>query len=106
MSRQKNRLWDHEIKLLNVTTTLNENGFETEETTEVLLYANSLPVHSSEFYQSSKEGYIIAKVFEIHSIEFEGQKLLKYEDEIYRIKRSYDADEFIELSCERRDNTL
>ena len=102
---RRNRSWDYEIKLISVTKTLNENGFEEETSEEISVFANRLPVHSSEFYQSSKEGYIIAQVFEIHSIEYDGQTSLKYEGDVYNIKRPYDTGEYIELSCERRDDT-
>lgn len=105
MAQQRNRSWDSEIQLISVTKTLNENGFEEETSEGISVFANRLPVHSSEFYQSSKEGYIIAQVFEIHSIEYDGQTVLEYEGERYNVKRSYDTGEYIELSCERRDDT-
>lgn len=100
------RSWDHEIELFNMIKTPNANGYEVETPgPSTFVLANRLPVHSSEFYQSSKEGYIISQVLEIHSIEYEGQTTLKYEGDVYNIKRPYDTGEYIELSCERRDDT-
>jgi SPP1 family predicted phage head-tail adaptor len=97
------RTWDHEIQLLKVVKTTDADGFPKEETTETTVLANKLPVRSAEFYQASQAGYSIQQTFEINSIEYEGQEDLRFENNVYKIRRTYEKDDFIELSCERRD---
>lgn len=98
--------WDNEIQLINVINGKDTDGFPVETTTEITVLSNRLPVHSAEFYNSSKEGYIISQIFEIHSFEYSGETQLNYEGSLYRIRRVYDKGEYIELSCERVDDSF
>lgn len=97
--------WSDVIKLVSVTEGVDEDGFPLN--TELIssdIFANKLPVRSSEFYQASQAGYVISLVFRIRSIDYNGEESLVYEDETYRVVRTYDKGEFIELSCEKRDD--
>lgn len=98
------KTWDDEIILISVSNGVDEDGFPTDGVPiETSVMANRLPVNSSEFYQSNKEGYTISEAFEIHTIEYNGEQSLMFEDDSYRIRRTYRKDEYTELFCERRD---
>jgi SPP1 family predicted phage head-tail adaptor len=96
------RTWDNEIQLISVVKTTDADGYPVEEMTETTVLANKLPVRSSEYYAASQAGYLIEKTFEINSIEYDGQEDLRFENEVYRIVRTYEKDDFIELYCEKR----
>lgn len=99
--------WSDVISLISITEGKDADGFPINvEIVRDNIFASRLPVHSTEFYSASKEGYIISKVFKIRAIDFEGEESLVHENERYRIKRPYDKGEFIELSCERRDDSF
>ena len=101
------KTWDDEIILVSTSKDVDEDGFPIDEKpVETTVMVNRLPVNSSEFYQSNKEGYTISEAFEVHTIEYNGEQSLIFEDEKYRIRRTYRKDEYTELYCERNDGRL
>lgn len=98
------QLWDYDISLMSTVDTVDEDGFPTGETSiPISVMANRLSVNSSEFYQSNNQGFVIAEVFEIHSIEYNGEETLLFDGDNYRIRRTFPKGEYIELYCEKRD---
>lgn len=98
------KTWDDEIILISVSSGVDEDGFPTDGVPiKTSVMANRLPVNSSEFYQSSKEGYIISEAFEIHTIEYKGEQSLTFEGDSYQIRRTFRKDDYTELYCERSD---
>lgn len=96
--------WSNVIKLVSIGEGTDEDGFPAKvEVTGDDIFASELPVKSSEFYQASQAGYLIAKTFKLRSADYQGEKSLVFEEESYRIVRTYGKGEFIELSCEKRD---
>lgn len=96
--------WSDVIKLVSIGEGTDEDGFPADvEVVSKDIFANKLPVKSSEFYQASQAGYLIAATFKLRSIDYEGEESLIFEEDLYRIVRTYDKGEFIELSCEKRD---
>lgn len=96
--------WSDVIKLVSIGEGKDKDGFPADvEVVSEDVFANKLPVRSSEFYQASQAGYLIAATFEIRSIEYQGEESLIFEEDPYRIVRTYDKGEFVELSCEKRD---
>lgn len=96
--------WSDVINLVSIDKNNDEDGFPVQ--VEVIgedIFANKLPVKSSEFYQASQAGYLITLTIEIRSIDYQGEESLIFEGNPYRIVRTYDKGEFIELSCEKRD---
>jgi head-tail adaptor len=95
--------WSDTVSLIGITEGTDAEGFPSNiEVTRAGIFANKLPVHSNEFYQASQAGYKIEKVFQVRTIDYEGEESLNYENEVYRIVRTYDKGEYIELSCEKR----
>lgn len=98
------RLWDYDIDLISIVNGVDEEGFPVvEDSLPTSVMANRLSVNSSEFYQSNNQGFIISEVFEIHSMEYNGEENLMFEGKKYRIRRTFRKDEYIELYCEKRD---
>ena len=97
--------WSDVVYLIALEQGVDDDGFETTVPVKSdAIYANKLPVYSNEFYQSAQVGITISKVFQIRSIEFSGQESLEHEGNAYRIRRVFDKGEFVELSCERKDD--
>lgn len=96
--------WSDVIKLVSIGEGTDEDGFPAQvEVTGEDIFASKLPVRSSEFYQASQAGYLISATFKIRSIDYQGEESLIFEENPYRIVRTYDKGEFIELSCEKRE---
>lgn len=96
--------WSDVINLVSTEEYTDEDGFPVDvEVRGEDTFASKLPVKSSEFYQASQAGYLIAATFKIRSIDYQGEESLVFEEDLYRIVRTYDKGEFIELSCEKRD---
>lgn len=96
--------WSDVIQLVSEGEGVDEDGFPAViEVVGGEVFASKLPVKSSEFYQASQAGYLIAATFKLRSIDYQGEEALVFEGEPYRIVRTYDKGEFVELSCEKRD---
>lgn len=66
----------------------------------VMIYANKKSVRQSEYYQAQSNGVIPEIAFEIRTMEYEEQNHLTYKGERYRIVRTYEKGEDVELICE------
>lgn len=98
------RSWDSEIELLQFVESEDSSGFATEGQEQgIKILSNEIPVHSANFYGAAQAGFLISKVFEVHTLEFEGQTTLKFDGERYRIRRTFGGKQFTELHCERQD---
>lgn len=98
--------WSDVISLTGITEGTDADGFPADvEVTRVNIFANKLPVRSTEFYQASQAGYKIEARFKIRLIDYQGEEKLIYEGIPYTIERTYETGEFVELSCERRDDS-
>lgn len=92
------RTWDHEIQLIKVVKRVNENGFEVEEKVyKDKILANKLSVRSQEYWQAKQSGIELSHVFEVHKIEYNGERALLYDDEEYTIERTFEKGDYIEL---------
>lgn len=95
--------WSEVISLTGITEGVDADGFPANvEVTRENIFANKLPVRSSEFYQASQAGYTVSALFKIRSVEYEGEESLIHEGNIYRIIRTFDKGEYVELSCEKQ----
>lgn len=66
----------------------------------VMIYANKKSVRQSEYYQAQSNGVMPEIAFEIRIVEYDSQRFLTYKDKRYRIVRTYEKGEDIELICE------
>src|SRR5699024_9898690 len=92
------RTWDCEVQLIEVEKGINENGFEEiTRTPKDSILANKLSVHSNEYWSAKQSGVELSNVFEVHSVEYQGERELFYDNQYYTIERTYGKGEFIEL---------
>lgn len=92
--------WRDVLYLLTVDYIKNDMGDLIEVTDERLVYCNKQSIRQSEFYQAQASGLKPELAFEIRSVEYENEKLLNFDDKEYRVMRTYDKGEFIELICQ------
>ena len=98
----RNKTFDHEIQLIGLVQKLDEDGFEIiEEGPKLPILANRLSVRSSEYWQAKQSGVKLSYVFEIHKFEYEGEEKMVYEGEQFRIERTFEKGDYIELVCVR-----
>lgn len=100
--------WSDIVYLVSTTNSTNSLGDTVGgQPTERLVYANEISVSRSEFYQAQKNDLKPEIAFEVHTIDYNGEKKLKYtsKDGIkkeYNIIRTYGNDgEIVELICNR-----
>lgn len=92
------RTWDFEVKLIELKKEINENGFEeVVRNVKDPILANKLSVRSNEYWSAKQNGIELSNVFEVNSIEYQGERELLYDDESYHIERTYDKGDYTEL---------
>lgn len=81
------------------------NSVETIEYGEVIrtvkyrkVYANKKSIRQSEFYQGASAGLKPELVFEIRSVEFDNDEIVKHNEKEFTIVRTYETGENIELT--------
>lgn len=90
------------IELIDIIHEVDEYGFETNTEIKTEVFANKKSIRSSEFYESQKLGYKLSLMFEVRVEEFESQEYILYENEKYKIERTYQKNaEIIELVCSK-----
>lgn len=94
-------LWRDVVDLIPVTVTRNGYGEEVQTDGEpVQVYANKKSVRQSEFYQAMAAGMKPEIVFEVMVSEYNEEPKVKYNNNLYRVIRTYSANgERIELIC-------
>lgn len=88
------------IELITVTTTQNELGDDIESKTYKQVYANKKSIRQNEFYQAMNNGLKPEIMFEIRSIDYNNEQILRYNNKEYSIIRVYDKGEITELICQ------
>ena len=90
------------IYLLEIKTSVDENGFEVSTEVETKVYAKKKSIRATDHYESQKLGYKLSNTFIIKPYEYLEQEYVKYKDIKYSIERTYEKDtENLELVCSR-----
>lgn len=87
------------IKLLSITNTVNNAGDSISVPVEREVFADCKSIRQTEFYQAAATGLKPEIMFEVWSIEYAGEKQLKYEGKVYTIVRTFSKGELTELIC-------
>lgn len=66
----------------------------------VMVYANKKSVRQSEYYQAQSNGVMPELTFEVRIMEYNSQTFLTYNDKRYRVIRTFEKGEDVELICE------
>lgn len=101
MEVARKRTWDYQLQLIGIIITENDNGFPVEkEGPKEPILANKLSIRSNEYWQAKNSGKELSLTFEVHPFEYEGEEKLLYDDEEFKIERTYhNEDDLIELVC-------
>jgi len=90
------------IDLVAITTAKDPDGFPVTTETKRTIFADKKSVRQSEFYQAAAQNIKLELMFDVRSIDYQGEELLEYERQRYKIVRTYDKDgELTELVCSR-----
>lgn len=88
------------IELISTTPGEDEIGNPIRIPTPREVYANMKSIRQSEFYQAAATGLKPELMFEIRSVDYQGEKEMSYNEKKYSIIRTYDKNgEIIELIC-------
>lgn len=80
------------------------NGETLLSYTLVKRYVNRLSVRQSEYYNAMNTGLKPELMFEIRTLEYNDQTVLKYNNVDYSVMRTYDKGEFTELIVSKNLN--
>ena len=93
------------IYLISTTVTQDEYLNEVEERTERKVFANENSIGSSEYYNAASQGLRPELKFEIRSIEYSGEKEIKYpatpDGDIYNVIQARSMGSKTILTCEK-----
>lgn len=94
--------WSDVVQFIRTIEGTDLDGFPQDiEILGAVIFANRKPVRSSEFYQAAQSGYQLEETFEVRTPDYKGEKVLFFENERYRIERTYKKTDVIELICSR-----
>lgn len=80
------------------------NGEVITSYTSVKRYVNRLSIRQNEYYDAMNTGLKPELMFEIRTLEYNGQPTLKHNNIDYSVMRTYDKGEFTELIVSRNLN--
>lgn len=90
------------ILLTDIGSETDENGIEIDVFEETSVFGRECSIRGSEFYEAQRQGIKLSAMFIIKPYEYDYQTQLKYEDNIYKVERTYKKDtENLELICSR-----
>lgn len=94
-------MWRDVIDLVSVEKRKNDIGDAISTPVTRQVFANKKDVRQSEFYQAMATGLRPELMFEVRTIEYNGEKTLRYNNELYSIIRTYSKNgEITELVCQ------
>lgn len=89
-------LWHEVIELGNVTQTI-VFGEPVDTVTYRSVFADKQSVRQTEFYEAKQLDLAPEVMFVVRSIEFQNDEFVRWKDKPYRIIRTFDKGETIEL---------
>lgn len=94
--------WGDILHFISSQKTVDDDGFEIDEPgAKRKVFANKKSIRSQEFHMAKQEGVTLSYMFEVRTLEYDGQDTLMYNGKEYNIYRTYEKGEFIELICQR-----
>ena len=93
-------MWFDTVELGKLVIVTNDNMVEEEKLVTREVFCNEKSVGTNEFYLSNKHGNEIKVILEVKQIDYEKEPYVVYENETYKVMRTYKKDtENIELHC-------
>lgn len=88
------------IDLITVTSQKNENDVPVASESAVTVFAQMRDAGQAEFWAAMQNSVALTAVFEMWAAEYSGQRLVRMEDALYRVQRTYRKNvDRIELHC-------
>lgn len=95
-------MWLDEVTLLTEKIIKDNIGNEIKEFEENTVFCKVKSVSRTEFYSAAQSGIKPSLLFLVHNFEYENQNYVKYQDEKYKVIKTYLVDiDTIELTCEK-----
>ena len=95
-------IYNNELILVDSTKTKDEIGQEIKTETYTSILCSVKSIGRNEFYAAAKAGLNPSIVFIIHKYEYSGQLKVQFENQNYKVLRTYATTfEETELVCER-----
>lgn len=91
--------WKDVCYLCNEVETLDKLGRPKKSYTEKKIFCNKKSIRQNEFYQAKVDGYKPEVMIIIKSCEYNNENHLKIENKLYRISRTYEKGDDMELIC-------
>lgn len=92
------------IELISSVVSTDDYGFEIRKQEKREVFANKKSIRASEHYEAQKLGYKLSAMFEIKPYEYDNEEYLFFENEQYKIERTYEKNsEILELVCRKED---
>jgi SPP1 family predicted phage head-tail adaptor len=89
------------VTLIGVTYSKNKVGDSIETSDLRQVFANKKSIRQTEFYQAQATGLKPELMFEVRTIEYQGESTLEYDEKKYNIIRTHSKNgEITELICE------
>ena len=93
--------WNDECTLLKPTgSELDELLQEVMTYEKTVVCCNSSSLTRSEFYFAAQTNLQPSMILEVHEFEYDGQPLLEYEGKRYRVLKTFEKRDTVELTCE------
>ncbi|MDU3677784.1 MULTISPECIES: phage head closure protein [Clostridium] len=95
-------MWQSEVTLISEEYEFDEIGNQIPIPIEEEVFCNVKSISRSEFYNAATTGLKPSLVFKVRIVDYNDQEKVKFEDNEYKIIRTYIVDtENIELTCEK-----
>lgn len=79
-----------QLTLRAVTRTAKGDGRFTETNTDTTIWGDHRSATRSEFYSAASSGFEITAMFQVHTEEYSGQKIVLYKSKTYHVVRAFD----------------
>lgn len=90
------------LELIKMVSDIDENGFEVHSEIKTEVFADKKSIRATEHYEAERLGYKLSLMFIIKPYEYDNQEYLYYENQKYKIERTYQKDtENLELICSK-----
>lgn len=95
-------LYSEQITLIGESVSYDNLGNPTTTPYEVDVLCSMKDVGANAFYQAASAGMKPSFIVTVHTFEYQGERKVKYENEVYNVIRTYRIDHHeTELTCEK-----
>ncbi|WP_410495141.1 phage head closure protein [Cellulosilyticum sp. ST5] len=93
-------MWDDVIELISETHTDDDAGDSIPNGNNRQLFCNKKSIGQAEFYQAHSEGFKPEIKIQLNKLDYQGERKAIYDGKEYKIIRTYEDNDFIEITLE------